>query len=220
MEDAVKSNKTDTTAQRPSVSTGSNMEHKGTANSLDVAAYFPEQTLRRNLGSFSSVAVGFNIVNALVGIGSSLAVAVAAGGTVTIIYGCIFAGIAYTCVGASLAEMASIFPTAGGQYHFASILAPAKYSRPISYICGIISIFSWIAICAAATILMSQAILALPIHFLYNYTAKTWHYFLVYQGVNLVYLLNNIFFLKRAPWIHDIGCRLLTDFLFTTLIKF
>lgn len=30
---------------------------------------------------------------------------------------------------ATLAELASVYPTAGGQYHWTSILAPAKWSR-------------------------------------------------------------------------------------------
>lgn len=175
----------------------------GEANAVN----FPGEVLRRNIGPFTAVAVGFNIVNALVGIGSSLAIAVAAGGTVTIIYGVIVAGFCYICVGASLGEMASVYPTAGGQYHFAAIFAPDKHSRGISYICGMVSIFSWVAICAAATILMAEAVLAIPAHFVDGYTPATWHYFLVYQAVNVFYLLNNLFFLKKAPWIHDVGCN-------------
>lgn len=183
-----------------------NVDLAGTIGEVN-AVHFPGKALRRNIGPFTAVAVGFNIVNAMVGIGSSLAIAVAAGGTVTIIYGVIVAGFAYICVGASLGEMASVFPSSGGQYHFASILASPKRSRGISYICGMISIFSWVAICAAATILMAEAVLAIPAFFVQGYNPATWHYFLVYQAVNVIYLLNNIFFLKRAPWMHDVGCK-------------
>lgn len=195
-------------AQKVEVAQNVEIPQKGEMNDIDeVAANFPGEPLRRNLGPFTAAAVGFNIVNAMVGIGSSLAVAVAAGGTVTIIYGVIVAGFAYVCVGASLAEMVSVFPTAGGQYHFAAILASPKRSKSISYVCGIVSIFSWVATCAAATILMAEAILAIPSYFVNGYNPPTWHYFLVYQAVNVVYLLNNIFFLKRSPWMHDFGCE-------------
>ena len=37
---------------------------------------------------------------------------------------------------ASLAEMASMAPTAGGQYHWVSEFAPASFQKPLSYIVG------------------------------------------------------------------------------------
>lgn len=40
------------------------------------------------------------------------------GGSVAFLYGFIFCVLCNLCLGASLGEMASIWPTAGGQYHF------------------------------------------------------------------------------------------------------
>lgn len=37
---------------------------------------------------------------------------------------------------ASLAEMASMAPTAGGQYHWVSEFAPASFQKPLSYVVG------------------------------------------------------------------------------------
>lgn len=36
----------------------------------------------------------------------------------------------------SFAEICSAFPVAGGQYSWVAILAPPRYSRPLSYCCG------------------------------------------------------------------------------------
>lgn len=81
-----------------------------------------------------------------------------------------------------------------------------------------ISIFSWVAICAAATIIAAQCLLALPVFWISTYQPPTWHYFLVYQAINVAFLLNNIFVLKRNNWIHDLGCECLRMLMSRTLI--
>ena len=164
-------------------------------------------TVRRNIGPFTIIALGFNICNSWVGIGSSLAISVAAGGTVTVIYGVVVTSFVYACIAISLAELASAYPTAGGQYHFTFLIAPEKLKRGLSYVCGATAIFSWIAITAAATILSAEALLAIPVFFLGHYNPPAWHYFLVYQGINLLFLLYNMLALKRMPWIHDAACK-------------
>ena len=51
------------------------------------------------------------------------------GGPVTIIYGLLVMSILYVATAFSLSELATRYPTAGGQYHWTSILAPRKLSR-------------------------------------------------------------------------------------------
>ncbi|KAI5252861.1 amino acid transporter [Aureobasidium subglaciale] len=160
----------------------------------------------------------FNICNSWVAIASSLAIAISAGGTATLIYGIPLATIAYAATGASLAEMASCYPTAGGQYHFTSIFAPKRLSRGLSYTCGSIAMFSWIALGAAATILAAQMLLASVLYYEPSYAPQAWHYFLVYQAINVVFLLYNLFALAKTPWVHNVGLLLtLTAFIIVTI---
>lgn len=58
------------------------------------------------------------------------------GGRAGLIYGFLFCWGGYTAVVASLAELVSVVPTAGGQYHWTFELAPPKYRKFISYITG------------------------------------------------------------------------------------
>jgi choline transport protein len=164
-------------------------------------------TARTRLSPIAMVALSFNICNSWVAIATSLAIAISAGGSVTLLYGIICSCVVYASVGISLAEMISVYPTPGGQYHFTSILASPKWSRGLSYICGSISMFSWIALTAAATILGAQMVIALPESFVEGYTPQPWHYFVVYQGINIVMLLYNLFALRVTPWIHNVGCK-------------
>ncbi|OCT46155.1 hypothetical protein CLCR_01319 [Cladophialophora carrionii] len=109
-------------------------------------------------------------------------------------------------VAISLAELASVYPTAGGQYNFASILTPKKIRRGVSYACGLLSIFSWVAIGAAVTIIPAQQIMALVSASNPTFETKQWHIFLLYEGVAAFILVNNLFLLEKAPWTHNIGC--------------
>ncbi len=58
-----------------------------------------------------------------------MALSIASGGSVTLVYGLIIIFIFVGSSAATLAEIASVYPTAGGQYHWTSILAPKKWSR-------------------------------------------------------------------------------------------
>ena len=67
------------------------------------------------------------------------------GGPVTLIYGFIFCWIGALTTAASLAEMASMAPTSGGQYHWGLMLAPSKYPVFLSWITGWNAVLGWVA---------------------------------------------------------------------------
>jgi choline transport protein len=83
--------------------------------SVGDVSYLGMRPVRRHFSRLNIVAMSFNISNSWVAISASLAIAISAGGTATLIYGIPLAAIAYAATGASLAEMASCYPTAGGQ---------------------------------------------------------------------------------------------------------
>ena len=163
--------------------------------------------LKRDISGLSMVALAFNICNSWTAVATTFAIAISAGGTFTVIYGMIVVSVAYLAVALTLAEVSSVYPTAGGQYHFASILAPRRMSRGLSYACGVAATCSWVFLAAGVTTIASQVILAIPEYYVESYEPRTWHYFMVFQAVNLVVLAYNIFALKRAPWTHNIGCK-------------
>ncbi|KAH8705821.1 amino acid/polyamine transporter I [Talaromyces proteolyticus] len=167
-----------------------------------------------DINGFSILALGFNICNSWIGMASSLAIGITLGGTVTVLYGALVTTVIYLATAATLAELSSIYPTAGGQYHFTSLLAPKRYSRSLSYACGIVSAFSWISLSAAVAILNAQLLIAIAVIWNPDYAPQAWHYFLIYQTLAFLLLLSNLFVIKRAPWLHDIGFILtLTSFI-------
>ncbi len=80
------------------------------------------QELSRRMGGFSNFAVAFSIICILAGGITSFQVGYSTGGAFTAIIGWIVGGAFALIVGCSMAQIASAYPTAGGLYHWSSIL--------------------------------------------------------------------------------------------------
>lgn len=65
------------------------------------------------------------------------------GGRAGLIWMYLFVWAGFLTVYMSLAEMASMAPTSGGQYHWVSELAPRKYQRFLSYLVGWLCLLGW-----------------------------------------------------------------------------
>jgi choline transport protein len=94
-----------------------------------LAAMGYSQDMKRNFSMWSVLGVGFSLTNSWFGISTALVTGINSGGAILVIYGIILVAIVSTCVGISLAELASALPNAGEKY--ASIvdfvLAMAKF---------------------------------------------------------------------------------------------
>ncbi|KAK3686554.1 hypothetical protein LTR37_019693, partial [Vermiconidia calcicola] len=99
----------------------------------------------------------------------------------------------------SMAELASMAPTAGGQYHWVSEFAPREYQRLLSYLTGWLCVLGWqTALCAttysAALALQGMIALSIP-----GYSAPAWHGVLLTLGGVMVTINFNTVFLRKLP---------------------
>ncbi|KEF62511.1 uncharacterized protein A1O9_00484 [Exophiala aquamarina CBS 119918] len=185
----------------------------------DIAAiHLSKAPVKANIGPLSIVALGFNICNSWAGLSASLQIALLQGGPAGLLYGMFVSTFATFADALTLAELASVYPTAGGQYHFVSILCPDKINLFTSYFCGIFSIFSWIAIGSAVLIIPAEQISALASAHYPEYEPQDWHKFLMYQAMLLLVLVSNTFVLKRSPRFHDVGFAFTITLFFATAI--
>lgn len=166
-----------------------------------------EMPLKRQFGILSIIAVGYNMSNSWVAIASSFAIAIQSGGSLSLLYGIITVAVAMLFTGLTLAELASVYPTAGGQYHFTSIIAPSRWARGLSYFSGLAGIFAWVTLVASICLATTQMIMAIAIRWTPSYQPQSWHYFLVYQGFNALMVVYNIFLVNRTLWVYNFGCR-------------
>ncbi|KAL2833979.1 amino acid/polyamine transporter I [Aspergillus pseudoustus] len=164
-----------------------------------------DMPMKRKFNIFSIIAVGYNISNSWVAIAASFAIAIQSGGAVSLLYGIILVTFAMLCTGVTLAELASVYPTAGGQYHFTSILASRRWSRSLSYLSGLAAIFSWICLGASIALSATNSLMAIIIRWRPEYVSQTWHYFLVYQLFNIVIVLYNAFLTNKTLWVYNVG---------------
>ncbi|KAJ5707298.1 amino acid transporter [Penicillium malachiteum] len=108
------------------------------------------------------------------------------GGPAGLVYGFIAVWMAFTSIFTALGELASMIPSAGGQYHWTSILAPKSWTRFFSHITGCICIIAWTAgstgtIYTAGSIFQSTFAINHP-----NYDPKGWHVTLIMWGLLLI----------------------------------
>lgn len=80
------------------------VESKGQGEVID-----PSAGLKRNLSMWNIIALGLNISNSWIGIAARLAVAIAGGGTVILMYRVVFIAIAMIRTALSLAELGSVY---------------------------------------------------------------------------------------------------------------
>jgi amino acid transporter len=164
------------------------------------------QQLRRGMGAFGSFALSFSVISILTGGISLYGFGLSHGGPIEMTIGWPLVTVMTLFVAASLAELASAYPTAGALYHWASILggrtigwttAWLNLVGQVAVVAGVDYAFAELA-CAAVhvtdrpTILTVYA-LALASHGLLNHV-----------GIRVVTMLNEL-----SAWVHLLGTALL-----------
>ncbi|KAL6722352.1 hypothetical protein ACLMJK_001459 [Lecanora helva] len=121
------------------------------------------------------------------------------GGSAGLIYSYLFSFVGSIALYTTMGELASMAPTSGGQYHWASMLAPEFCKKFVSYIMGWLVICGWQAILAGSAYLGGNMVLALAALNHSNYSPKLWEGTMVYWAVMAVAILINTYTSKILP---------------------
>ncbi|KAK3172805.1 hypothetical protein OEA41_006130 [Lepraria neglecta] len=113
------------------------------------------------------------------------------GGSAGLVYGYLLVWIGTIAVYTTMAELASMAPTAGGQYHWVSMLAPPSIRNFMSYIMGWLVICGWQAILAGGGYLAGTMIEALIQLNHANYVPQLWHGTLLFWATIVVAVFIN-----------------------------
>lgn len=70
---------------------------------------------KRHIGTLEIAAVGYSICNSWSGIMATFAFVVNQGGSPALLYGLVVVFVVYGCIAGTLSELASAYPSAGGQ---------------------------------------------------------------------------------------------------------
>jgi len=121
------------------------------------------------------------------------------GGLGGVIWSYLFTVIFFTCVVASMADMASMAPTSGGQYHWVSEFSPKKFQRFLSYVVGWISALGWQAGTASTAFLTGTMIQGLIVLNHPDYVPTRWQGTLFTIAIALVAAFFNTYGAKYLP---------------------
>lgn len=113
------------------------------------------------------------------------------GGSAGLVYGYLLVWIGTIAVFTTMAELASMAPTAGGQYHWVWMLASPWCRRFLSYIMGWLVICGWQAILAGGGYFGGTVIVALIQLNHDNYVPELWHGTLIFWAIVLVAVFIN-----------------------------
>ncbi|KAJ3473317.1 hypothetical protein NLG97_g10378 [Lecanicillium saksenae] len=103
-------------------------------------------SLQQRLSTLSTLAMAFAILNTWIALAGSIGLILPSGGSAAFLYGFLFCVACSFCVAASLGELAAIWPTAGGQYHYVFALCTEKWRKPVSFIVGWTNIAGWLIV--------------------------------------------------------------------------
>ncbi|CAG8981680.1 hypothetical protein HYALB_00006552 [Hymenoscyphus albidus] len=148
-----------------------------------------KSVLKREFGFMS--ALGFTCTNMITweGLVVVLHFSYVNGGSAGSFYAFLFVLTGNLAIFTTMAEMASMAPTSGGQYHWVAMLAPPGCQKFLSFLTGLIS----------AQTIQELATLLHP-----NYNAKPWHMVIIFDCVILLAVFLNTVVIRALPKIESI----------------
>lgn len=162
------------------------------------------QTLNRNFRFISTLGFACTLMSTWeIELASSL-FGLLNGGTAGLVWGYLFCWGGYCLVFASVAEMASISPTSGGQYHWVSEFAPKSCQRFLSWLVGWTSVIGWQIGLASLAFIVGTVIQGLITLNDETYVFERWHGTLLVIAVTAFCIVFNSFLASKLPLIESI----------------
>ncbi|RVX66394.1 hypothetical protein B0A52_09624 [Exophiala mesophila] len=155
--------------------------------------------LPRQFSAFATLSLAFSLTNSWVGYSAVFPTPLFAGGGPTVVFGLITAMIACSFITAGLAELASAFPSSGGQYHFAFMVSAPENRAAIAFTVGWLSVIAWCLTVASAQIFCAQIIMNLASFYNPDFEGTQWQTYLVYVGLCFIAVAVVIYLPRQIP---------------------
>lgn len=165
--------------------------------------------LHRQYGLLSICGLALTIDNAWVAFGGSLTVSILNGGPPGVLYELLTACVYYGFVAASIAELASAIPSAGGVYHWASVTPGPKYGRALGFFTGYLNFFGWIFDLASIVSIPSNIVVQMYAIFHPDFVAQPWHTYVAFLCITWSCCAFCIFGNRLIPMMQNLGLFLL-----------
>ncbi|KAH6967948.1 amino acid/polyamine transporter I [Ilyonectria sp. MPI-CAGE-AT-0026] len=161
--------------------------------------------MERNFNIWSLMFMSFCTTVTWEAVSSAAAQALTSGGSSSLVWGFVASAVGAFLIALCIAEYASMVPTAGGQYHYVSELAPLKYRRVFAWFAGWITMIGWITCAAAGIFATAMQIQSWAILFSPSYGYERWHTSLIVIGLTGFYTIFAIYEIKRLHYLIFVG---------------
>ncbi|MCJ1484835.1 hypothetical protein MMC06_005008 [Schaereria dolodes] len=165
--------------------------------------------LQRHYGLLSICGLALTIDNAWVALGGSISVSILNGGPPGVIFELLVACFYYAFIAASIAELASALPTAGGVYHWASVTPGPKYGRVVGFFTGALNFFGWIFDLASIVSIPSNVAVQMYAVFHPDLVIQPWHVYVAFLLITWSCCALVIFGNRLLPFLNNIGLFLI-----------
>ncbi|KIV95884.1 hypothetical protein PV10_03485 [Exophiala mesophila] len=180
-------------------------EKRGTVKDTeDMKRMGKQQLFRRNFGFLSIFGFAMILMSTWQALLGVAAFGLGNGGTAGLIYLYIIVVIFFGMVNISMAEMASMAPTAGGQYHWISEFAPRSYQKGLSFLVGWLCSLGWQSGVSIGCFLAATEIQGLIVLNNDDYVYERWHGTLLTIAVVLFVAFFNTFLAQHLPLVEGL----------------
>ncbi|KAK5173807.1 uncharacterized protein LTR77_002488 [Saxophila tyrrhenica] len=198
----------------------SGKDYDTTPDKRDMRRLGKKQELKRRFRFFSIV--GYVIVLGLTWEFSLVmgAFSLSNGGAAGAIWLTLFVCCGMGMVMLSMAEMASMAPTSGGQYHWVSEFAPRHLQKPLSFAVGWLCALGWQAAMPSVAYLGAQQVLALISICNRDYVIQGWHAALITMAFVCLAIFFNTAAIGKLPVLEGLAVVLHIFGFFTFIVIF
>ncbi|EUC36330.1 hypothetical protein COCVIDRAFT_38996 [Bipolaris victoriae FI3] len=180
-------------------------EKKGTVgDQKDMYRMGKQQELRRNFRFVSIFGYSMVLMATWETVLTTLIIPLTNGGTGGAIVMFLVTAVCMGFVIVSMAEMASMAPTSGGQYHWVSEFAPRKHQKFLSYVVGWLCVLGWQTGIASIAYLAGGQIQGLVILNNPDYIPERWHGTLLVIAVATFSIIFNTLLARKLPLVEGI----------------
>ncbi|KAF7195180.1 putative amino-acid permease [Pseudocercospora fuligena] len=194
-------------------------EKAGTAmDRRDMARMGKTQELKRNFSFIPIFGFAAVLMMTWASVLSSVSYILPNGGLPAMIWIYIVTLFGFGCAILSMAEMASMAPTSGGQYHWVSEFAPPSFQKILSYLVGWFCVLGWQAGIAGQCFTVATQVQGLIVLNDASYIPKPWHGVLLTIATASVSVVFNSFLARKLPLLEGLILILLVFGFFAILI--
>ncbi|KAK4998864.1 hypothetical protein LTR66_001997 [Elasticomyces elasticus] len=168
-----------------------------------------QDQLQRHYGLLSICGLALTIDNAWVALGGSLSIAILNGGAPGVLYEFIVACVYYAFIAASIAELASAIPSAGGVYHWASVTPGLRWGRILGFYTGSLNFFGWIFDLAAIAYIPANVVVQMYAVFHPDLVIEPWMTYVAFLCIVWSCCAFCIFCNRLIPMMQNIGLFLI-----------